>query len=150
MTSDGALAALQSDLRRLIDIHAADLNQVDVGSDRALGALARQLYVERRLRDRILPPDLFGEASWDLLLDLFANQMIGRPVSISSACLGSCVPATTALRNIGQLEARKVLQRRRVDGDGRRSNLLLTDAGLEMMRACLRRVALARSDQLRH
>lgn len=86
----------------------------------ALGPFARQLLIERRRRDQLLGADLFGEPIWDMLLDLFANAAEGKPVSISSLCIASGAPGTTALRHVATLVERGFLVRRRDAKDGRR------------------------------
>ncbi|MEZ5655102.1 MAG: hypothetical protein R3E04_04340 [Sphingobium sp.] len=57
----------------------------------------------RRRRDAIFSDELgassiFGEAAWDMLLDLFVSRSENKRVSVSSLCIASGVPATTALR----------------------------------------------------
>ena len=86
----------------------------------ALGQFARRLLAQRRSRDQILGADLFGEPIWDMYLDLFVNAVEDRPVSISSLCIASGAPTTTALRHIAMLVDRGLLLRRRDAKDGRR------------------------------
>src|SRR5690606_24209072 len=57
----------------------------------------------RRLRDEFLPGDLFADPAWDMLLDLFAARLEQERVSVSSLCIASAVPPTTALRWIRTL-----------------------------------------------
>ncbi len=70
-----------------------------------LALFARQLHRERRLRDRLLSSDLFGEPAWDMLLDLYASHGEGRQVSVTSVCLAAAVPVTTALGHLKHLES---------------------------------------------
>ncbi|WP_242128458.1 MarR family transcriptional regulator [Sphingobium sp. Sx8-8] len=86
----------------------------------ALGQYARRLLAQRRRRDQLLGADLFGEPIWDMCLDLFANAVEGRPVSISSLCIASGTSTTTALRHIAMLVDRGLLLRRQDASDGRR------------------------------
>ena len=52
--------------------------------------LARQTYDDRRRRTKIFrSEELFGEPAWDILLDLYIAHADGKPVSVSSACIGS-------------------------------------------------------------
>ena len=39
--------------------------------------------------------ELFGEPAWDILLDLYIANVENKPVSVSSACIGSAAPPTT-------------------------------------------------------
>jgi hypothetical protein len=43
--------------------------------DADLARFARRRYNERRLRDSSLGRELFGEAAWDILLDLYASEL---------------------------------------------------------------------------
>ena len=64
--------------------------------------LARWLYWSREIR----PPmgdGLFGEPGWDLLLDLYIREKSGARSSVTSACIGSRAPHTTALRYVAAL-----------------------------------------------
>lgn len=71
--------------------------------------------------------DLFQDPAWDILLDLYAAHLEGRSVSVSSACIASMVPPTTALRWITVLEKRGLVLRANDDLDARRRHLFLTD-----------------------
>lgn len=89
--------------------------------------LARQTYRNRRLRNEIMrSDDLFGEPAWDILLDLFIAAKERRRVSVTSACIGAAVPATTALRWISVLENYGLVQREADSGDARRYYVGLT------------------------
>jgi hypothetical protein len=112
----------------------------------ALGSLARNLISERRLRDRMFGPSrLFGEPAWDILLDLFAAKVDGTPVPVSSACVGSANPATTALRYLTSMEKLGLVERFPSPFDGRVANVTLTDSAMRQMVAYLREIAVSRS-----
>jgi hypothetical protein len=91
----------------------------------SLGTFARSLYNDRRLRDKIFQAHIFGEPGWDILLDLFACESEGRPVSVGSACIASAVPLTTALRHVSKLEELGFITRS-YGTDRRRVDLSLT------------------------
>lgn len=96
--------------------------------------LARQTYDDRRRRNKIFQSDeLFGEPAWDILLDLFIAAKERRRVSVTSACIGSAVPSTTALRWISILERRALLTREADPGDARRVYVRLSPSGYEAM-----------------
>jgi hypothetical protein len=96
--------------------------------------LARQTYDDRRRRNKIFRSDeLFGEPAWDILLDLFIAAKERRRVSVTSACIGSAVPSTTALRWITILERQGLLQREADPGDARRVYVRLSPPGYEAM-----------------
>lgn len=95
---------------------------------------ARQAYAMRRKRAIIFGnPDLFGEPAWDILLDLYIAQADGKPVSVSSACIGSAAPATTGLRWLAVLAEEGLIVRENDPGDHRRVLVRLTDKGSSAM-----------------
>ena len=96
-------------------------------------AFAREAYNIRRLRARFLPADLFGEPTWDILLDLYVATQENRPVPTTSACIGADVPPTTALRWLRILEARGLVEREEDGRDGRRTFVRLSEQGLAAM-----------------
>ncbi|MCJ1959799.1 MarR family transcriptional regulator [Novosphingobium mangrovi (ex Hu et al. 2023)] len=109
--------------------------------------LARQTYEDRRRRSKIFQSDdLFGEPAWDILLDLFIAAKERRSVSVTSACIGSAVPSTTALRWITILEKQGLLLREADPGDARRVYVKLSARGygamLEYFTAASRSVVL--------
>ncbi|WP_277667686.1 MarR family transcriptional regulator [Novosphingobium lindaniclasticum] len=96
--------------------------------------LARQTYEDRRRRAKIFQSDdLFGEPAWDILLDLFIAAKERRRVSVTSACIGSAVPSTTALRWITILEKQNLLVREADTGDARRVYVKLSARGYAAM-----------------
>lgn len=68
------------------------------GHDRTL----RANYVRTVIRQRTLRHDyfagLFSDPAWDMMLDLYLAHLQQNKVSVSSLCIASRVPATTALR----------------------------------------------------
>jgi DNA-binding MarR family transcriptional regulator len=75
----------------------------------------------RRKRNAVFGSGLFADPAWDMLLDLFVAEASGRQVSVTSLCIASGVPSTTALRYIEILE-RDELVIRIPDEDDRRRN----------------------------
>lgn len=105
---------------------------------------ARTLLRERRLREAEFPRELLGEPVWDILLDLFAAHEEGNSVSISSACIASGAPPTTALRYIAAMERSKLLTREACSTDKRTSYLRLSCVARLRMGALLSRMRVAR------
>lgn len=96
--------------------------------------LARQTYEDRRRRSKIFRSEaLFGEPAWDILLDLFIATKERRRVSVTSACIGSAVPSTTALRWIAILEKQGLLVREADPSDARRVYVKLSARGYAAM-----------------
>ena len=110
------------------------LDRTDVGVQ-AAPSVARYIYEGRRLRDQIFAEHgrMFGEPTWDLLLDLYISEAEGRRISIMDGCVGSANPATTALRHIAKLEEAGLVERGQDSEDRRRRWLMLTTVGRELM-----------------
>lgn len=97
----------------------------------------REMIRARRLRDRFMPSDLFGEAAWDMLLDLMAARIEGSQVAVSSLCIAAAVPPTTALRAIRGMTERGLFVRVADDHDKRRIFIELSENTADAMRGYL-------------
>lgn len=93
----------------------------------------RDLLRARRLREEFLPSDLFADPAWDMLLDLLAARLEHERVSVSSLCIASAVPPTTALRWIRTLTEKGFVQRQADPHDGRRVFIALADGTAEAL-----------------
>jgi hypothetical protein len=89
-------------------------------------SFARQILAARGRITNYLDSDLFADPARDILLDLFVAGEEGRRISISSCCIAAAVPPTTALRWIGMLKKRGLIQEMVDPADGRRKWLSLT------------------------
>lgn len=94
---------------------------------------ARQAQEDRRTRAKLFGNGLFVEPAWDLLVELFVASLEERPVSISSACIGSFAPSSTALRHIAHLEQLGFVAKKPHPSDSRSKYLELTERGAEKM-----------------
>lgn len=95
--------------------------------------LVRRIIRQRQLRARFFDGELFADPAWDMLLDLTAARAEHQRVSVTSLCIASGVPPTTALRWIGALVEGGLIKRSQDSMDGRRAWLSLTDNAAEMM-----------------
>jgi DNA-binding MarR family transcriptional regulator len=95
--------------------------------------LVRRIIRQRQLRARYFNDALFADPAWDMLLDLTAAQSEQKRVSVTSLCIASGVPPTTALRWIGQLTAAGLLERIDDQTDRRRAFLALSDKAADAM-----------------
>ena len=93
----------------------------------------RQVIRNRQLRARFFDAALFADPAWDILLDLSAARAEGRQVSVTSLCIASGVPATTALRWIAQMTEAGLLERVADEQDGRRVFIGLSQAAADAM-----------------
>jgi hypothetical protein len=115
-------------------------------SDTELAAVAQKYLRMRRKRADLFGADLFADPAWEILLDLFAAGIEGRVVSITSACIASGVPTTTALRWIALLVSRGLVCRAPDARDHRRSHLYLSTEAKATMAEWLRALSQAYQD----
>lgn len=95
---------------------------------------AMQAYRDRRRREQVFgDASLFGEPAWDIMLDLYVAAAQDKRIAVTSACIGSAVPATTALRWIKILEDRRLIEREVDEVDARRTFVRLSPRGVELM-----------------
>ena len=94
-----------------------------------LAGFASQIYKSRRERDRHLPPSLFSDPAWDMLLELFISKVQQKRIAITSLTAMAACPATTALRHIGVLEEADLVFRENSELDRRVNYISLTDRG---------------------
>lgn len=98
------------------------------------GGAARQINVAMAkwffaLKDDRPFPEFRGSAAepaWDILIDLYMGELLGRRTSVTSACIGSRVPPTTALRHLNALCEAKRIERLPDENDARRCWLRLS------------------------
>lgn len=95
--------------------------------------LVRKIIRQRQLRSQLFGGDLFADPAWDILLDLTAARAEHTRVSVTSLCIASGVPPTTALRWIGQMTEAGLLERIEDDADRRRAFIQLSDKAAEAM-----------------
>lgn len=95
--------------------------------------LVRRIIRQRQLRARFFDAGLFADPAWDMLLDLTAARVEHTRVSVTSLCIASGVPPTTALRWIGQLTEAHLLERVEDETDRRRVFISLTDRAADAM-----------------
>jgi hypothetical protein len=95
--------------------------------------LVRRIIRQRQLRARYFDGDLFADPAWDMLLDLTAARAEHSRVSVTSLCIASGVPPTTALRWIGQMSEAGLLTRVEDETDRRRAFITLTDKAADGM-----------------
>ncbi|MGE8141095.1 winged helix DNA-binding protein [Novosphingobium sp. NPDC080210] len=95
--------------------------------------LVRGIIRCRQMRLRFFEQDLFADPAWDMLLDLTAARAEHLRVSVTSLCIASGVPTTTALRWIKLLEQSGLVKRIEDDTDRRRAFVTLTERGADAM-----------------
>ena len=131
---DGELLHFESP-HRAFGAPAAGEGQLALAARTALPdpRLIRRIIRQRQLRGRFFDAALFADPAWDMLLDLAAAQAEHKRVSVTSLCIASGVPPTTALRWIGQLTGAGLLERVDDESDRRRAFLALSDDATDAM-----------------
>jgi hypothetical protein len=95
--------------------------------------LMRKIVRWRQRRAQFFDDDLFADPAWNILLDLAIARAEHKRVSVSSLCIASGVPPTTALRWISELIKRGLLERTEDDTDRRRAFITLSDRAADAM-----------------
>ena len=95
--------------------------------------LVRRIIEQRQRRARFFDGDLFADPAWDMLLDLTAARAEHVRVSVTSLCIASGVPPTTALRWIGQMVEAGLFVRVEDESDRRRAFIALSDRAADAM-----------------
>ena len=109
-------------------------------SDKDLRQLAARIYDARRVREKVLDGELFGEPAWDMLLALSFMPARGEFLSVSGLCHASGAPATTGLRWQASLRRERLIERGPDEVDARRQFVRLTKKGRTLMQAYLTRL----------
>ena len=119
-----------------------EVRRSEEGSERLLRAtrpalpdprLVRRIIRQRQHRAHFFDGELFADPAWDMLLDLTAARVEHLRVSVTSLCIASGVPPSTALRWIGQLIDAGLLQRVDDETDRRRAFIALTEKAADAM-----------------
>ncbi|PVX30957.1 winged helix DNA-binding protein [Sphingomonas pokkalii] len=137
---------LADEIHRAEDLFASDTSAAEIEQDllpdtpavqpiESLAKAARRYARLRQRRAALFTSDLFADPAWDILIDLFASEHEGRKVAVTSACLASAVPSTTALRWLSLLERERLVERVGDASDKRRSFVQLTRPAEESMAA---------------
>lgn len=116
------------------------------GEDDPPATIARPNYLKalvaaRADRDAIFQAGLFSDPAWEMMLDLAVAEASSRHISVTSLCIASGAPTTTALRRIDDLEEAGLLKRVPDGRDRRRILVELTEQGRGRMEAFVRRQA---------
>lgn len=108
----------------------------EVGQVRNL-TIAQLLVRFRRSREAMFQVEgLFGDPAWDILLEIFIAENIGKRLSVTGACIGAAAP-TTGLRWLRRLETEGLVSREHDGQDKRRIYVRLTPRATELMNRTL-------------
>ncbi|MFG1479115.1 response regulator [Xanthobacter sp. V4C-4] len=101
----------------------------------------RALVAARADRATVFQVDLFCDPTWEMMLDLAMAESCNRWISVTSLCIASGAPTTTALRRIDDLRAAGLVDKVPDPHDKRRIVVCLTPLGRERMEAFVQRQA---------
>lgn len=119
------MEALANDLRAL-----SEEEDHPVPTETALLGLATKVYSSRRFVDTIFGiPGFAVSPGWDIMLDLYKSKVLGKQISVTSACIGGACAATTGLRWLQVLEGMQLIERQADQKDKRRSAVEITESG---------------------
>ena len=87
----------------------------------------------RRRREYMFDITYFGDAAWDMLLELERAQRMGHKIAITDIGVESRIPLTTVLRYLTRLEKDGLITRRVDPNDRRRVFVALTPDGYRQL-----------------
>ena len=96
-------------------------------------SVLRRIIRERRVRERFFKEARFGEPAWDMILDLTLAWFEGKTVAVSSLCIASGVPMSTAMRWINEMIEAGLIDRWIDPTDGRRNLMQVSPATRDAM-----------------
>lgn len=98
-------------------------------------AQVRAVKRDRACRAKYLPWELFAEPAWDILLELYSFELVGRFASEAQLIEKLAVPATVSIRWMKMLEVQNLISRFVDPEDSAAVQIQLTAQGLAAMDA---------------
>lgn len=144
---DGAEGETDAPMRPAIPLLQQPAGRATRMDDLVMCRLAREEYDERARRLKFFHQTFLGEPAWDILLDLYINEVTGLRASVTSVCIASRVPQTTAIKVIGALIEKGLVERASDPLDRRRHWVTMSNRGYVLMRDYLEARAIARQDR---
>lgn len=132
------LAHLGQEVSRLIS-HLQQVQSTATTNTVALDDAKVKRFVQttitsRQKRAEFLPGEMLSDPVWDILLDLTVAYIDDRPLPVSSACIASGAPISTALRRIRDLTDAGLVIRWQDPQDARRDMVSLSKDCMAKMR----------------
>lgn len=130
------LSHLSGDLQRLAILITSDRpsdNKGKLQPEDITPALVRKHIKSEARRREIGGGELFGDSAWSMLLDLLLAKMEGGMLSVSSACIGSGAPMSTAMRLVRRFVDAGIVHKVPDEKDRRRDFLVLDDDMRDLM-----------------
>lgn len=130
------LSHLSGDLQRLASLITPDRSSESrskLRPEEITPALVRKHIKSEARRREIGGGELFGDSAWSMLLDLLLAKMEGGMLSVSSACIGSGAPMSTAMRLVRRFVEAGLVHKIPDEKDRRRDFLVLDDDMRDLM-----------------
>lgn len=127
------LSLVSSQLSELVDQILGQEYREGTGRAATLLEVVQSVLAERKALAQLLNDDIFINGPLNMMLDLYENAWLQKPISVTSLTIASCVPPTTALRYIGYLESAQLLTKQNDGRDGRRVLVTLTPRGFRQV-----------------
>lgn len=80
-----------------------------------------------------------AEGAWLILIEAAVYHMQEQPLFVTSACIASGAPISSAVRYVNDLEENGYIRRMPDPDDGRRTHIVITERGLVLVEAYTRR-----------
>jgi hypothetical protein len=118
-------------LQRLADAEA--LRNMALGRSSEITSTAvRSIISARRLRDKYFWPAM-TEPAWTILLELYANQLVGQRPTVAAVTAAAELPLVSALHWIDWLAGRGIVSSHIGAEDEQTATVQLTAKGIEQM-----------------
>lgn len=130
------LSHLSGDLQRLASLITSDRptdNKSKLRPEEITPTLVRKHIKSEARRRELGGGELFGDSAWSMLLDLLLARMEDSMLSVSSACIGSGAPMSTAMRLVRRFVDAGIVQKIPDEKDRRRDFLVLDDEMKQLM-----------------
>ncbi len=103
-------------------------------NDRDLTIFLEGYIKNRKLRNKIIDPNLFINPSWDILVELCYARLIRKPEYVSSIVTAGGSPPTTGLRHLSRLHKLGYVERENQLHDKRRVMVKISDSAFNSMK----------------
>jgi DNA-binding MarR family transcriptional regulator len=119
-------------------VHTLDVEPASDGMNYM--SIARSILRCRDKRRHFLPPSMFNEPAWDILLELYTSDLDASQQTIRRLARRFDLPLSTALRWIAYLQKNDMIVRRANPNNKRMTMIYMSPRGRELLEAYLESV----------
>jgi DNA-binding MarR family transcriptional regulator len=87
----------------------------------------------RSLREAVFGPEVFSDADWAIMLDLYGSGAVGKKIQVTDLPAMTGLPSSTAGRHLRELIGAGWVLRNKDASDGRRTLIYLSRKGRDLM-----------------